>query len=264
MAIEVENRPDGRGLPATKSLLEAPGADRAFILLGSEAAWDIGKGLKPVALLGIRPVWLLAAAGGPAVNIRQLIDKNTTLHVEAAGPVNAFAVQAVFGDNVRWPAADRQGAPQRLDGLLSGPTEVLAVHPFPRVVDLVEAGRLRVLALTSADGNQTFGAPTFSQIGKPKAMVEGFVGLFAAPKVDDALIKRAGDAVAAALQRADVRQQLALAGLKLPPELAGDGLRRALLNAIEALGPVAKIGNACEVRQQCVQLDYCRPPPCPD
>ena len=261
-SVEIENLAGESGLRAPRVILAAPPDGRTFTLMATQAAWGISSKFSPVAMLASRPVWFLASAKTSYRSIRELTTDRDKVRFDASGRLEAYVIQTILDKGGKW--VQHMGVDALLNGLVEGTLDIASIHPDDQVLKLAKEQRVRVLALTSSFRNESFGAPSFRDTGHPELMAEGFLGMFAAPGVTRQNIERMGQAVAAALEQNGLRRELEQAGLKLPPVRSSNELKQTLDSAIVSLKQVALIGNVCEVKAQCLSLDYCRPPPCPN
>jgi tripartite-type tricarboxylate transporter receptor subunit TctC len=98
-----------------------------------------------------------------------------------------------------------KGAAPAITDLIGGQIQVM----FTTVAScaaLVEAGRLRALAVTSAERSPAFpNLPTVAEAGVPGYAAESWYGLFAPAKTPRAIIARLNTSVATAVQAASFK-----------------------------------------------------------
>jgi len=105
---------------------------------------------------------------------------------------------------------------------------------------LVQAGKLRVLATSSADRSSFFPrAPAFAQLGLPTLTQREWFGVFAPARTPSASVAAIAEAWRSAAQDADVRETFEKVGLRVEA-LAPADLQAALRREHDFWGPVVK------------------------
>jgi len=107
-------------------------------------------------------------------------------------------------------------------------------------LNMVEAGRLRVLAVSSGERSPFFaGAPTFQELGFPKLTQREWFGVFAPARADAKFVDRAAAAISTGFDEPDARELLRKSAL-LPDRLKLDALHDALQSEYAFWGPLIR------------------------
>jgi tripartite-type tricarboxylate transporter receptor subunit TctC len=105
-----------------------------------------------------------------------------------------------------------QQFPQPIGDLLAGVNDYMFVTTLP-VTSLVQAGKLRALAVTSPRQLDAFkNIPTVAELGFPQLAIEDWVAFMMPAKTPEAVVARMNEAMNKALQNDGVRKQLANIG----------------------------------------------------
>jgi tripartite-type tricarboxylate transporter receptor subunit TctC len=105
-----------------------------------------------------------------------------------------------------------QQFPQAIGDLLAGVNDYMFVTTLP-VTSLVQAGKLRALAVTSPRQLDAFkNIPTVAELGFPQLAIEDWVAFMMPAKTPEAVVARMNEAMNKALQNDGLRKQLANIG----------------------------------------------------
>jgi tripartite-type tricarboxylate transporter receptor subunit TctC len=226
--VVVDNRPSGVIPP---DLVAKAQPDGYTLLLYSNGMWtlplmqaapyDPQAAFAPVSLTSRSPNFVVVHTTVAAQSIRELIAlakaKPGHLNYGSGAPGAAthlagelFKAMAAV-DIVRIPY---KGGGPALAALLGGQVQVM----FPTAASVsphVKAGRLRALAVTSAQPSALFpDIPTVTASGLPGYVAEQNIGVFAPAKTPAAVIERLQREVNAAVRRPEVRERFANAGVE--------------------------------------------------
>jgi len=203
---------------------------------------DKGAGYMPSDLTGVAylsrsPMALVVSASSPYKTLADLVAAarrtpgsltfgsvgvGTTSHL----PVELFARTA----GIKLELIPYKGIPLAIPDVVSGRV-TLMIGTAPSVGELVKAGKMRALAVTSDARSASFpGVPTFSELGYPDATYELFLGLMAPAATPPAVLKVLADAVEQAKKDPELLNRLQTMGQELPtqssPEQFNAFLRR--------------------------------------
>jgi tripartite-type tricarboxylate transporter receptor subunit TctC len=150
----------------------------------------------------------------PAKSVRELIaltksssGKMNGAIAGAGTPMHLGLVQYNTMANSNVAAITYKGAGPALTSLLGGETQ-MAIVSMPTVAQYIQAGRLRVLAVTGARRSPVApDLPTASEAGLPGFVISGWYGFFAPTGTPPARINRLNDDLRKALSHPDVKKQ---------------------------------------------------------
>jgi tripartite-type tricarboxylate transporter receptor subunit TctC len=226
----VDNRGGASGVIGIDIVARAP-ADGYTLIVFSPSLWtlpliqrtsyDTLRDFAPVTLAVTAPNLLLVHPSFPAVSVQALIAlarANPGAYNYAAGSTGAAnhlsgeLFKSMAGvDIVRVPF---RGTGPGLNALLGGQVQMMFAGAGS-AVPLVQSGRLRALAVTSAQPSALFPElPTIAASGLPGYELETNTGMFAPIATPAAIIDRLQTEIARALHAPEVRQKLAGAGME--------------------------------------------------
>jgi tripartite-type tricarboxylate transporter receptor subunit TctC len=229
--VVVENKPGAGSSIAADQVSKAP-ADGYTMLLSPPSGYSVNpalnpkldyqKNLLPVTLLGNSPLVVVVSASSPITSIRGLIDAAK----KAPGKLNfatsgngsaphfcaALFMQLAGVDMVHVPY---KGGAESVQSVLAGDAQVTFATP-PTVLGLVQAGRLRALAVTSRDRSPFMpDIPGMAEAGLPAYDLTSWYGLFLPAGTSPAIVQTVFDAATKAVQQADVRAVLQKEGTEV-------------------------------------------------
>jgi tripartite-type tricarboxylate transporter receptor subunit TctC len=203
-------------------LIASPSSILVNPLINRNSAFDPLKDLAPVSKVSASP---LVVAVNPAIcvsNLRDLIvlAKNNPgkLNYATSGNGSAPHLAAVLFQRVAGVemvhVAYKGGAPA-VQSVLAGDTQLSFATP-PSVLPLVQAGRLRALAITSRDASRLVpGVPGMAEAGLPGYEISFWYGLFVPSSTPAAVSRRLFDETVKALKLPQVEQALAKEGTEV-------------------------------------------------
>jgi tripartite-type tricarboxylate transporter receptor subunit TctC len=190
--------------------------------------------LTPVTSLCSYPLVLSAGPALPS-NVKTLADlvawcranpAGASFGTPAAGSTLHF-IGLVFASaaHIELQHVPYRGGPEVVADLLGGRIP-LAVTPATPVVPHIRAGRLRALAVTSAERSPVLpDVPTFKEAGYPQLAIKDWIGVFVPANTPAETVERLNAALRAALKSSEVRQAYATLMMDSSSESPGDAAR---------------------------------------
>uniref|UniRef100_UPI000D38D436 Bug family tripartite tricarboxylate transporter substrate binding protein n=1 Tax=unclassified Variovorax TaxID=663243 RepID=UPI000D38D436 len=227
--VVVENKP-GAGTNIAVKALAGAAPDGYTLLLAANALavnpslfqpapYDLERELVPVAMVGRVPVVFTVREESAIRTVAQLVAaaKAKPGGVTVATPGNGSTphlamelFQHTAGLQLRH--VPYKGGAQAITDVLGGHVDLVAVNAL-EVLPLVKAGKLRVLAVMSAERSAVLpGVPTVAESGYPGFEASVWYGFVAPAGTPPAVLATVHDAVQKALASKEVREQLAAAG----------------------------------------------------
>ena len=187
--------------------------------------------LAPISKLGAAPSAVVVNSKLPATNMKELIalakKQPGKLNYGSAGVGSSGHLSVALFEhvaNVKLTHVPYKGGGPSVAATIAGEVDV-AIPVLASAASHVKAGRLRMLAVTSAKRSQAVpDVPTAQEAGVPGYVFETWFGLFAPAGTPKAIITRLNQATVKALDMKEVREQLASQGVEAdsstPAELA--------------------------------------------
>lgn len=239
--VIVENRPGGSGSVGIEALIRGP-ADGYTLFVGSDSslyqpvlnpklAYRAEKDLKPITILTYQPIVIVVHPAPGWRNINDLVKAARARPGQIAYALSSpTGTQAVAGGvffkmaGVKLIPVAYKGGGQAIVDLVSGQIPVGVLGSAP-VVPQVQAGRIRVLAVTSRTRSKVFpDVPTLAEQGFPQIDIAQWFGVVAPAGVPNEIVTRLSAAFNKALTDPKVAQRLFDAGLEVvggsPAEMA--------------------------------------------
>jgi tripartite-type tricarboxylate transporter receptor subunit TctC len=229
--VVVDNKPGGGGQIGADAAAKAPGDGYTLLaitlthaanvtLFKGKAAFDFQRELKPVALLAGSPMLVVVPAASPIKDFKDLIAQARTRKLNAGSSGNGtppHLTMALFEDLVK---ADIQhipykgGAPSMTD-LIGGQLDIVFSN-FPESIAHVKAGKLRALAIASAERHPLVpDVPTTAEAGLPQLKVENWTAIMVPAATPDALVEKLGAEVVAIMGGAEIAERARTQGFRV-------------------------------------------------
>ena len=218
--VIVENKPGAAGAIGGDYVAQAK--PDAYTLLMSSTAGITTKNvdkLTPISLVSASPYVVVVNAKVPVRSVRELVDyakrnpgKLTfgSSGTGAASHLSAELFKSMAG--IEMLHVPYKGTGQAVTDLLGGQIDVM-FSPAETVMQHVQSGRLRALAVTSATRFAVLpDLPTVAEAGVPGYAAVGWFGLFAPAATPRDLVARISADVNKALGEPEVRQRMLAAG----------------------------------------------------
>jgi tripartite-type tricarboxylate transporter receptor subunit TctC len=227
--VIVENKPGVSNTLAADATAKSP-ADGYTLLMGvvtSQAIaphlyklnFDVNKDLVPVALVSNVPNVLVVNNAVPAKSVKELIalakSQPGKLSYASSG---AGSTQHIAGESFKQLTGTYmthipyRGSGPALVDLIGGQTQ-LSFDTMPSVINQVQAGKLRALAVTGAKRSPLLpNVPTMAEAGLPALQVSAWYGLYAPAGTPKAVVDLLFKDVSAILAMPDTIKRLEAAG----------------------------------------------------
>ena len=221
--------PDGYTLGlATSNLASNP-------YLYAQHPFNVAKDLAPVVLvskgvyaMAVHPSMPVKTAGELAALAKANPDKYNAALIGAGAPPHLALAQFTSMTGTKIVGINYKGAGPAMAATVAGETQIL-FSSYATMAPMVDAGRLRILAVTSA--KRTSAAPqvpTAAESGLPGFVFDEWYGVFAPAKTPRAVIDRINLEVRKVLDMPDIKERMrTLASEPSPgtPEALGDFVR---------------------------------------
>lgn len=190
------------------------------VALRRQAPYDPVRDITPITLVSWSPLVLVANTGLGVESVRDLIAlaKTRPLYYGSSGNGSGghMSVELFkWMTGVNATHVPYKGAAAATNDVIAGHVQFEIVGPVT-VLALAKAGRLKLLAVTSAKRNSSLpDVPTVGESGVAGFDVVNWFGIIAPANTPAALVRRLNREIVATLQLADVRQKLAGEGAEI-------------------------------------------------
>ena len=239
-AVIVENRVGGNGVVAMSATVRAP-ADGYTLIVGTigefainpalykDFAYEVGRDLRPVAMLSDTPLVLAANGDTPYHSVKEVIAaaKATPDAIgtssPGAGTFNHIVIEQLgLRAGIKLLHVPYRGGAPAAAAVAAGdvPLSVLAISS---AVPFLQSGRIRVLAVTTAK-RSSFNPDwkTLEEEGVPDLNASNWVGMFAAKDVPEPIVTKLHDEIQKILAMPDIRERFAVGGAETTPMSIAD------------------------------------------
>ena len=237
-AVVVENRA-GAGSSLAADFVAKAQADGYTILIASPSSISVNpalnpkltyaKDLLPVTKLTSSPLVIAVHPDLPVRSLQELValakQKPGALNYSTSGNgsaphLGAAHFSAVTG--VEMVHIPYKGGAPAIAAVVAGDAQLTFGTP-PSVLPMVQAGRLRAIAVTTPNGTPLVpGVPGTAEAGLPNYSLSFWYGLFVPVGTSPEIVRKLFDAAQVALQRADVKAMLAREGAEVAPSRSPD------------------------------------------
>jgi tripartite-type tricarboxylate transporter receptor subunit TctC len=205
--VVVENRPGASGIIGIDSVAKANPDGYTYLFtstaFGTLAAmnpklpYQPDKSFAPVMLLGTSPLSLVVSNNFPAKTVQELIDQAKKrpgeINYASAGTGSVFhlSMELLQRDaGTKMIHVPYKGTTGVIDDLIAGHVQA-SMMVFQTAVPLVQSGRVRMLAVMSAQRAQALqDVPTIVESGFPDMIVEAWTGVMVPAKTPQAVIAK--------------------------------------------------------------------------
>lgn len=225
----IENRSGAGGTLATEAVVKSP-ADGYTLLFtttamptnaasGRKLPFDLLKDLAPIGQIGATPLIIVAPAISPVKSLRQMIDlarakpNGINYGSSGIGSMSHIGMELVAAEaKVQMLHVPYKGTSLAMTDLVSGQLHAV-LGTFATLWQLVEAGKLRALAVTGAQRSAFApNLPTVAEAGLPGAQIDFWWGIMAPARMPPDVVKRLNDELNTVLAQPETREALAREG----------------------------------------------------
>jgi tripartite-type tricarboxylate transporter receptor subunit TctC len=229
-SVLVENRPGGGGVPGTQHVAQS--SDDHLLLMGStsmtilpalrnDLAYDVMRDLQPVGMISSQPQVVAVGVNSPLRTLDDLVAQGRGGKLTAGncgvGTLSHLATELLN----RKLGTSILPVPYKGDAVLmpdvAAGTLSMGIINLPVVMPLIQAGRLRALAVTSAQPVASLpGVPLLRTLGE-EFVITGWAAMYASRAVPVAGVERFSTLMRNALGEAGVRERFAAFGVTPEP-----------------------------------------------
>jgi tripartite-type tricarboxylate transporter receptor subunit TctC len=251
----VENKPGGTGLLAGEYVAKAAPDGYTLLVAASgqmtinpvlipKHPYDTVRDFAPITMLAQFPMVIAVNPSFPAKSLAELIalakaqpGRLNYSHGGAAHQVAGEMFNQALGLDIR--SIPYKGGAPAVMAAVAGDVPIVIVDSAAANAQ-IRAGRLRVLAVTSAKRTPLVpDAPTVAESGVPGYDIGVWAGLFAPAGTPAAIVSRLYKETLSAMNSPDVREKLKGIGMD-PGGMAPDQLSAMIKSDIEKYGPIVK------------------------
>lgn len=228
--VVIDNKPGGGALIGADAVAKSPGdgntllaitmTHSANVTLFPKAPFDLTRDLKPVALLAASPMMVVVPASSPIKDFAQLreVSKQRNLNAGSSGngsvPHLVLALFNQLNGSQITHIPYKGGAPAMTD-LIGGQLDVVFSN-FPESLPFVKGGKLRALALASAQRNPHVpDVPTTAELGMPELVAENWTGVMVPASTPAAIVKKLGEGFVKAMAVPEVAARASEQGFRV-------------------------------------------------
>ena len=218
-------------------------------LLKTRPLYDPVKDLDPIAGVAAYPLAIAVHPSLPMRNLKELVAfAKANPGSLSYGHAGLGSIQHLTGELFKSIAATPaivqvpyRGTGPAITDLIGGQIPMAILGLTGQVIELHRAGRMRVIALTSpARLKAAPDLPTAAELGYPKLVVRGWIGLLAPAGTPPAAIERVAQATRAALAERAWQQMLFESGMEPALDSGPEQFRKTLAADVALWTPVVQ------------------------
>lgn len=223
--VIVENRPGASGIIANERVAKSPADGYTLLIIGGSSAilpalrakmpYDLERDLAPVSLMAISPFVLVVHPSVPARNVKELIalakSRQHELSYATVGvgsPPHLMAELLKSMAKVDILPVPYKGGGDAVVALASGQIDMY-ISSVPSLLPLLETGKIRLLAVTSAKRLSTLPSlPTLDESGLPGYDYANWTGVVAPAGMSKDIIARLNAEIGKVINNAEMKKSL--------------------------------------------------------
>jgi tripartite-type tricarboxylate transporter receptor subunit TctC len=257
--VVIENKPGAGAIIATEYVARSP-ADGYTLLIGASGQMVINPAVytklsyttlqdfAPVSMIATFPLFLVVNPASPAKSISELVTyiKANPAKANYSGASAAFQL-ATERFKTRTGITQLEfiaykGTNEAARAVMSDEV-LLTIGDSPALANLLKAGQVRALAITTAERSREFpDVPTLAEAGVKDAEVQLFSGLFAPAATPPAIIKKLEQEMIRVIKLPDVREKLFAMSAE-PSGNTSEEFKRLVTTELGQWAQVAKAAN---------------------
>jgi tripartite-type tricarboxylate transporter receptor subunit TctC len=241
-SVVVENKPGAQALIGMEYAAKAP-ADGYTLLVApsgpltinpaiySKLSYSPTRDFVPISLMGEFPLILAVSTKHPFTSVKELVEfaKANPEKANYGASASPFQLAAeLFNQKAgtRFQHIPYKGSGDTAQAVANGDVTMTLSDAGP-IAGLVQGGRLRALAVTSAGPHPAFpGVPTLMQAGFPDMEITLFSGIVAPAGTPPEIVARLQREIAAIVAEPEIRERFAVVGITATGSTSAEYARR--------------------------------------